>query len=411
MALTWECPHCHYRNSEKSRVCKKCRKKPDSKDVVWWVDLRDGKDKRIRKRVGKNKSVAIILEAELKKRKAERQVALALGKEAPETSLIPTFEVFWIKYFLWCRSQNKDVVHKQARWKNHLRKRFGSKLLNEITANDVRKYQMERLNEGASPATINREVALLKHMLNMAVKWGYLERNPLEGKIGMLKENTERWTYLMPEEAERIKQHLSETYHDLFDFLLYTGLRLGDALRLQWQDINLEGRFILVRGTKTKGGKTFGIPLNQKALEVLRSRLQKADRINKEDRVFKHSEREFRRAFKKAVKLAGLPETIRVHDLRHTFASWLAMSGVTIQEIQALLGHSQITTTLRYAHLNPTVLLNASEAAVKFSASRKGFAFSPEGLKSNDRDEYFSLESDMLKDSIGTEFPDCRLRH
>ncbi|MGC8767639.1 MAG: tyrosine-type recombinase/integrase, partial [Brevinematia bacterium] len=93
-------------------------------------------------------------------------------------------------------------------------------------------------------------------------------------------------------------------------------------------------------------------------IEVLRER-KKRFNSREEERVFAHSDSEFRRAFKKALEKANLPKSIRVHDLRHTFASWLAMQGITLLEIKELLGHSQLTTTLRYAHLLPSNLRKA----------------------------------------------------
>jgi len=421
MAIQWECPNCHHKVSEKRKKCTKCGTFR-TKDVVWWIDVTYRKNgKRIRKRIGRDKQAAILLEAKLKEKKSEIEINRRLGKEVEEfkTDEPITLEEFWPRYFLWCKGKNKALFDKKARWENHVKKAFGNKLLSEITGEDIKKYQIKRLKEGASNSSINREVALVRHMLNMAVKWGYLKSNPILGKIEMLKENKDRWTYLMPDEVERIRKHLSPTYHALFDFLLFTGLRLGDALNLQWQDINFYTGFILIRGYKTKSGKPFGIPLNQKAREILEKKLAKAGKVDKEDRVFKHSDSEFRRAFKKALKLAGLPETIRIHDLRHTFASWLAMQGVPLQQIQALLGHSQISTTLRYAHLNPATLLPASEAAVKFAQnflnrlSQPFSSINPSFETNQGRtwNEDFSMESNTIKSPFTNESPDGTIRH
>jgi integrase len=203
-------------------------------------------------------------------------------------------------------------------------------------------------------------------MLNFAVEQGYIKQNKLLGKIKKLKENESRWTYLKPHEVEKLKKYLSKTYHDIFDFLIYTGLRLGEALSLKKKDIDLENGIIWIKENKT--GYTHTIPINSKVREVLRKRIKN---LSDNDRVFQHSDSEFRRNFKKALKTAGLDTKIRIHDLRHTFASWLAMSGTDIQQIAALLGHKQITTTLRYAHLNIRTMAEASEKVVNFARKKK----------------------------------------
>jgi site-specific recombinase XerD len=104
-------------------------------------------------------------------------------------------------------------------------------------------------------------------------------------------------------------------------------------------------------------------------LEILEERKMRLN-PREDERVFRHSDSEFRRAFKKALKQAGLPKSVRIHDLRHTFASWLAIKGVPLQQIKELLGHSQITTTLRYAHLNPDILRKVVNTLESFEEKR-----------------------------------------
>jgi integrase len=180
----------------------------------------------------------------------------------------------------------------------------------------------------------------------------------------MFKEK-QRLVYLTPEQAEKLKQHISNNYRDLLEFLLYTGLRVGEALKLTWKDVDFEANIIILRQDKTKTGRNYVIPLNSKVKEILLARKKKT----KDKRVFPHSKSNFTRAFKQALKRAGLPQEIRIHDLRHTFASWLSMSGIALQQIAALLGHRQLSTTMRYAHLNLATLKKASESVVQFGQS------------------------------------------
>jgi len=370
MALNWECPHCHRKWAENKKKCK-CGYTRKSGEVTWWVYVYDAQGKRIRKRIGKNRDAAIAFESQLKRKKAERNIKQKIGEKVQREIYEITFEEFWPKYWLYCKRRNRDLKSKESRWRNQVKPFFGKKLLSEISAEDIRRYISKRMQDGVSNGTINREIALIKHMLNTAVRLGYLEKNPIQNKIEMLPENKDKWTYLMPWEFEKLKENINERYRDLLEFLVYSGMRIGDVLRLTWQDINMEAGFIFVRGHKTKGGKAFGIPLNKKLREILERKFLRAmqtGQISKNERVFVHGDgSSFRKAFKEALKKAGLPENIRIHDLRHTYASWLAMSGVPLQQIQALLGHAHISTTLRYAHLNPATLLPASESVVSFA--------------------------------------------
>jgi len=210
--------------------------------------------------------------------------------------------------------------------------------------------------QGYSNGAINRYVAFLRHMITMAVKWGYLKEHSLKGKIDMLREPKDKWTFLTREEFERLFENLSETYHDLCYFLVMTGARLGEALSLKWENIIWEAEIAYLPDSKANRERV--LVLSDSVLEMLEKRYEKLN-PGKSDRSFPHSDSEFRRAFKRALEKAGLPRTIRIHDLRHTFASWLAMKGVPLQQIKDLLGHSQISTTLRYSHLCPDTLRKA----------------------------------------------------
>lgn len=357
MPLRKECPRCRYRNADRRRRCARCGATLVPGGVVYWVDVQI-RGKRIRKRIGPSREEAERYELELKRLRFVEQT-----EEPSQNESAPPLRVseLWLRYWPWCQAHNRSPETKLYRWKT-LEPFFGDLILTEVTPALVERYRRRRLKSGVRPATVNKEVGLLRHMLNMAVRWGYLGENPIEKIESLPEENDDVWQYLTKEEFERVYEAINPTYRDLLVFLVYTGLRVGEALRLRWRDVDLRKGVLLLRGTRTKGRKTFGIPLHRLALEVL---LRRREALNgnyrREGRIFRHSEDWFRRAFKKALEAAGLPESFRVHDLRHTFASWLAMAGVPVQEIQMLLGHRQITTTMRYAHLNPEILRGALE--------------------------------------------------
>ncbi|WP_456371190.1 phage integrase [Thermodesulfatator atlanticus] len=350
MALKKECPACKYRNSVSVRKCVKCGTTLGP-DVVYWVDVWVG-GRRVRERIGPSRTAAKARELKLKQEEAK-----AKAMDGDNLGIFYTLADFWPRYAAWCRIHNRDFKVKRQRWEKHVKPFFGHKALARIDKRLATTYQQKRLSEGAKPATINREIALVRHMLSRAVEWGFIEQNPLQGLSQLPENNDDKWKYLTEEDFLQLEKAINPHYRDFLVFLTYTGLRLGDALRVTWKDVDLDGEVILIRGSRTKSGKAFGVPIHSKVKEILVKRAENAGK-NEEERIFRHSDSEFRRAFKKALKEAGLPD-IRIHDLRHTFASWLALKGIPIQQIQALLGHSQITTTLRYAHLNPAVLKDA----------------------------------------------------
>ena len=141
--------------------------------------------------------------------------------------------------------------------------------------------------------------------------------------------------------------------------LVVTGARLGEALNAKWADFDLDQR--LWRIPKAKSGQARHIPLGENALKVLEavqgvSRSDYAFGNPKTGKPYKH----LYRAWDNARTKAGLPE-VRMHDLRHSFASFLINSGRGIYEVQKLLGHTQIKTTQRYAHLTQKTLLEAAD--------------------------------------------------
>jgi len=347
MALYWKCAKCNSRNPEETKICKKCNSRI-TKNCRWGVDITINYQ-RIKKTIG-TKEAAIAYEAKIKEKLLKKKIASELGLETDKIDMddIPTFETFWIRYYIWCKSINQKVEWKLRKWKNHLKHFFAYKKLNEIKARDIVNYQTKRIREGAKPATINREAAIIRHMLNLAVKWDIIPHNPIARKIEMLPEEEKR-QYLTPEEVIKIYHNIEDTYKDLFLFLVSTGLRIGEALNLTWENINLDEKVIIVKGYQTKTKKEFAIPLNSLAFEILKKK--KMNKNSPNSKIFPHSKKWFHVAFKKALEKAGINKNIRIHDLRHTYASWLVQSGAPIQMVQLLLAHKQIETTLRYAHL------------------------------------------------------------
>jgi integrase len=237
----------------------------------------------------------------------------------------------------------------------HLSPYFGEYAITTITPKMISEYKSKRRQEGASPGTVNRELALMKHAFNLARKeWGWITDNPIM-KVAMEKEPPSRDRWLTYEEEEKLLSASPQWLKEIIAFAVETGCRREEILSLQWKDVDLFRRVATIFGKKTGERRT--IPLTQRVFEVLKEREKVHAKVRSitGDLVFSHppgvkvSIHNLRWVFEQALQKAGIQE-LRFHDLRHTFASRLAQNGIDPYSIQKLMGHSSFSTTQRYAH-------------------------------------------------------------
>lgn len=237
----------------------------------------------------------------------------------------------------------------------HLIPEFGRKKLTKIKILQVDRYRAARLSS-ANPATVNKEVNCLKAMLNKAVEWGYIPGNPLSG-FKQLKVHPGRVRYLEPDELNKLLD-VCKDRTDLWKVVqiaLHTGMRRGEILSLDWNLIDLKRRLIVLEITKNNERRA--VPINDTLYEIL------CDHRNevKKGKLFPDLNGNMvSMAFRRACKKAGI-EDFRFHDLRHTFASHLSMSGSNQRTVQQLLGHKDARMTTRYSHLSEKHLHHAVE--------------------------------------------------
>ncbi len=255
----------------------------------------------------------------------------------------------------------KNTILRDVTLKKHLSGYFGNCTLAEVTPEMCNDYRQGRYEKGKTPATVNRELALLRNAYNIAIRvYKWCKYNPVsETKFD--KENNKRDRWLTPEEEKRLLNTLEGRYKEIVIQALNTGMRQDEILSLRWPEVDLFRRTLTI--LKSKNGERRTIPLNQTALELLKAK-NKVRHIS--NYVFpsqvgtKIQTNRLVRAFIKAVKRAGL-EDFHFHDLRHTFATRLAQAGVDLYKIAKLLGHRDITTTQRYAHHYPESLRSSVE--------------------------------------------------
>lgn len=188
-------------------------------------------------------------------------------------------------------------------------------------------------------------------MLNYAVLWDLLESNPL-ADVKMPKV-PETYHFFEKEEVQALIENAKEPLKSGIIILVYTGLRRSELFNVRWKDVDLQDNSIRVwpyEGFVPKGKRIRVVPLNPKVWKTLKALKQKNDGSELVYRPY-GSIHTLRKKFKKLVRELGLDG--KLHDLRHTFASHLAMGGVPIPVIQNMLGHTDIKTTMKYAHLSP----------------------------------------------------------
>ncbi|HKA43219.1 MAG TPA: site-specific integrase [Burkholderiales bacterium] len=244
------------------------------------------------------------------------------------------------------KSHHSDVF--TVKW---LKPHLTMKPLHEITRDVVAEIGELKRKE-TSPSRANRVLALIRAVLRRAeFDWDWLPKAP---SIRMYREPKRRVRWLTPEELNVLLRQLPDHQRDAAIFAAATGLRQGNVSGLEWSQVNLAGKTAWIHADQAKGGRDIHVSLNETALAVLQQQVGKHPVW-----VFTYQgkpiNRLYTKAWQKALKRAGI-ENFRWHDLRHTWASWLAQKGVPPNDIQEMGGWETPAMVQRYAHLSPAHL-------------------------------------------------------
>lgn len=256
----------------------------------------------------------------------------------------------------------------------HLLPVFGRMKLREITPGAVQRYiDRRRLATGRTgkrmrAATVRNEVFTLSAIFREAVRRELVQYNPVS-RVKKPREDNTIVRYLTPEEDERLWPAMSDHLKPIVMAALHTGMRKGELLNLAWADVDYDQRLITVRNTKSNRKRY--IPMNDVLVATLKALPRDPDDIH----VFvnKHTGDvygDIKTSWLTTMRKAKI-ENFRFHDLRHTFASRLAQAGIPIIVIKELLGHKDITTTMRYAHLAPTDMYKAVDVLAPKKDAKK----------------------------------------
>ena len=317
----------------------------------WYADYRVGKRKM--KSFGRQKKMAelFLKDVELKQLRGE----LKLVDDRV------TFKDFLSRYLEYSKLNKSRHTFRSdvSRWK-----RFSAFLeekavvkLKAVTSELVEEYK-GRVLQKSSAANFNHDLELIKAMLNKAVEWKCLKENPLKQVKNLRNDRAREIRYLTTDEIEKILTLADSLMEKFVKILLHTGMRRGELIFLEWEDIDFQNKLIKVQskpesGFHPKSYKARSIPMNTEVERILMDLPQRGRYVfdNGQNRPL-HDGIWYWKRFNQILRRAGIKNAC-VHTLRHTFASHLVMCGVDLRTVQELLGHSSITMTERYSHLSP----------------------------------------------------------
>jgi len=308
---------------------------------VWYIDYRY-QGERVRERVGPSRKIA-------ENALITRQAEIVQGRFHMAQRSEERFEQFAQEYLEFAKKSKTSWKRDEGILRLHLIPFFGSRKLDEVLPRFIDSYKMKRL-DAVSPATVNRELQILKRAFHLAMRWGKASFNPVKD-VEFLHEQEYLYRVLSQDETRRLLEACTAQARPFVEAAIHTAMRRGELFHLKWESVDLVQRMITVQHTKT--WKVRRIPINDTLLEILRNLKAK----KKSEFVFaspktKGARTDFKVAWRNAVAKAGLGK-VRLHDLRHSTASHWIREGMDLATVRDLLGHTSWVTTSRYAHVAP----------------------------------------------------------
>lgn len=315
----------------------------------WYLDYyADGK--RHRKSQGKHKKYA-----ELRLKEIELQIAREELKIPKDAAIDEFFENFMAYAEAHVRPKTQEKFLTVIKSFKTFRSRFpGINKLSKVTPAFLESYKLYRAKK-ASKGTANHDLKVLSIMFNWAVAQNLIKNNPAK-EVKRFKVDSKQPRFFSQEEIKQILSECPRRWYPAYMILLHTGMRRGELTNLEWKDIDFERKIIKIApkdGWSPKGKREREIPTNDELHDLL-LKLQTESKCRDvlEKNNPKRYDKSLWESFRRLTKRIGI-ENASIHTFRHTFASYLIMNGVDIVTVKELLGHADITTTMRYAHLVP----------------------------------------------------------
>ena len=336
---------------------------------TWYLRLKNSSGTNLYKKLGTIKEVTLPQARKLVKQIRAEHVVNVKADAAVVMVAAPS-EMTWNDFIKdhfapYCTAHIRSAKKYDQLHRLYVKPRFGHLPLSQISRRDVQALHVDMMEkEKLSPASADHAIKFMRRAMNLAVQWDYLEKNPLKNFELFLQDNQVE-NYLNDTQLQRLVEVLrtdkNRTVCLILMFLMSTGARANEALTATWKNISVENRVWKVDALKSKSKRTRSIPLNDSALWVL----EQLKTQGKSDYLFPSPVTgkpytAITRPWYRLRKLAGVK--IRIHDLRHGFASMLVSGGRSLYEVQQILGHSDPKVTMRYAHLSSKTLQEAANA-------------------------------------------------
>jgi len=372
MGIYIRCKKCKSDHKLGTRLCRKCGiSLANNKKYKVAVKTLDGK--RAVRHVD-TLSLAKRVESSLKGKVAERKI---LGVQKA-----PLLSDVWNQYITWAKMNKKSWRDDKYRWEKHVETHVEGKLMDQLFPKDIENILNKMVKnpkndkDKHAPATTKHVLVLMKRVYNWAIQMRlFSEENPAS-RIKPPKVQNEVTECLTSEQLDKLLNILDNWPNRLGAFIvkfaLYTGLRQDEVMGLKWKDVDTDKGFMSILDPK---GKPTTLPVGIEALEII-TEASKNKPSNDCPYVFPNNKGERRVSFYKIWSrirdAAGLPKRFRFHDLRHTFASYLASSGdVDLYTLQKLLNQQDPKMTQRYAHLLDHALRRGANVADKVFGGKR----------------------------------------
>lgn len=338
---------------------------------TFYLRYKNGQGKTAHHKLGKTQEIslsearvqAMNLKAELAKGNELKTSTSQLGKSGRDCGPL-TFGRFFTEHYLPHAKQHKRTWDKDLQYFNlRLDAVFGNQSLDKISRSEIQTFHNTLKRQGLAPATCNHYVKLLKHAFNLAIDWGFLESNPAV-RVALFHEDNQVEHYMDDKQLSRLMDVLNtddnRSVCAILKYLISTGARLNEALQAKWEHVDVSKRLWRIPAQNAKSKKVRAVPLNDSALAVLQD-------LDTEEYLFVNKitgkpYSDIAKVWQRIRVEAGLPK-LRIHDLRHQFASFLVNNGRSLYEVQQILGHSTPVVTQRYAHLSTQSLQEAANVA------------------------------------------------
>lgn len=344
---------------------------------TYYLRYKDAAGKTCHQKLGRTVEITL---AEARKQAKNLKASITMGAnprgEEKARKAVPTLDKFHRDSYLpYVRPRKRSWRKDESLYRMYVAERFGETRLNELRRQDVQEFHaglLDKLRTNGkklAPASADHVVKLMRQMLNKAVEWEVIAHSPI-ARIKLFNIDNRLENYQTPEQLKGLLNVLltdeNRAVCESAILLLCTGARVNEALKSKVRDFELVTHVWRIEAATSKSKRVRSVPLNDMAVELITSIIAR-DKLGPDDHLFNSAKTgnhlgHIHKVWDRLRKKAGMPH-LRLHDLRHQYASFLVNSGRSLYEVQKILGHSSHSVTERYAHLSSKSLMDAANSA------------------------------------------------